>query len=118
MLQHLAGPLAYGALKAYAIYAHMVNDEHMGYMPNMAKEPKYPIRKLAYFSEGMAKSIDDYRYANRVPSENESIRRLIAIGLAAEPIIQDVIRMFEEHGSGPDAARHIDNLKKVVGDAD
>lgn len=55
----------------------------MGYMLDMAKDTQYPVRKLAYFSEEMAKAISDYRYANRIPSENEAIRELIRLGLEA-----------------------------------
>lgn len=59
----------------------MVNPCDMRYMLGMAKQTKYPVRKLSYFSDEMAKAIDDFRYMQRIPSENEAIRQLINRGL-------------------------------------
>jgi hypothetical protein len=49
----------------------------------MANEPLYPIKKLVYLTEGQAKRISEYRFGERVQSENEAIRRLIELGLEA-----------------------------------
>lgn len=43
----------------------------------------YPVKKLVNFTEEQAKRIADYRFAKRIPSENEAIRQLVEIGLAA-----------------------------------
>lgn len=64
-------------------------------MLDMAKDTQYPVRKLAYFSEEMAAAIADYRFANRIPSENETIRRLISIGLAATPLLSEQLGHLE-----------------------
>ncbi len=41
-------------------------------------------RKVFSVSAELAAQIDDYRFANRIPSESEAIRRLIEKGLQAQ----------------------------------
>lgn len=53
-------------------------------MLDMAKDTQYPVRKLAYFSEEMATAISDFRFKNRISSENEAIRMLIQRGLSID----------------------------------
>lgn len=43
----------------------------------------YPIKKLINLTEEQAKQIADYRFENRLASENEAIRQLITLGLLA-----------------------------------
>jgi hypothetical protein len=45
--------------------------------------PKLPIKRLLAFSTDQAKAIADYRFEQRLRSEREAVRRLIALGLAA-----------------------------------
>jgi hypothetical protein len=45
--------------------------------------PKLPIKRLLAFSTDQAKAIADYRFEQRLPSEREAVRRLIALGLSA-----------------------------------
>ncbi|MCO7728622.1 hypothetical protein NJB93_18720 [Brucella intermedia] len=66
----------------------------MLYVAYMAKDTQYPVRKLAYFSEDMAEAIADFRFKNRITSENEAIRRLIHTGLEARPILLDIQKML------------------------
>jgi len=83
----------------------------------MAKEQKYPARKLAYFTNEMAQQIDDYRYANRIPSENEAIRQLIHIGLAARPILLDIQKMLvglRPVGGASDLDEHIEAIQQAL----
>ena len=49
----------------------------------MAAEVLYPIKKLVYLTEEQAGMIADFRFSERLPSENEAIRRLIELGLEA-----------------------------------
>ncbi|MDC0660850.1 MULTISPECIES: hypothetical protein [unclassified Leisingera] len=49
----------------------------------MAKQTVYPVKKLVNLTEEQAKRIADFRFENRLQSENEAIRRLIEIGLDA-----------------------------------
>jgi hypothetical protein len=48
----------------------------------MLDEPK-ATRLPIMVSRQEAKAIDEYRFANRIPSRAEAIRRLIELGLAA-----------------------------------
>jgi hypothetical protein len=43
----------------------------------------YPVKKLVRFTETQEKRIADFRFASRLQSENEAIRRLIELGLDA-----------------------------------
>ncbi|MBL3586509.1 hypothetical protein JMM61_14095 [Rhodovulum sulfidophilum] len=47
----------------------------------MAKKTAYPFKKLVNLTEQQAERIADYRFANRISSENEAIRQLIEYGL-------------------------------------
>jgi hypothetical protein len=48
----------------------------------MANEnTKYPVKKFVRMTDEMAARIEKCRYDSRLPSENETIRRLIAAGL-------------------------------------
>jgi hypothetical protein len=40
-------------------------------------------RKLVSFPAPLAKAIEDFRYANRIPSDSEAIRQLVETGLGA-----------------------------------
>jgi hypothetical protein len=47
-------------------------------------ESIYPVKKLVPLTTELAERIRDYRFANRIDSENEAIRRLIETGLSAQ----------------------------------
>ena len=49
----------------------------------MAPPILFPIKKLIAITPEVAKAIEDYRFANRINSESEAIRELIAAGLKA-----------------------------------
>lgn len=48
----------------------------------MSKDTIYPVKKLLSLTEDQARRISDYRFENRIASENEAIRRLLEMGLA------------------------------------
>jgi hypothetical protein len=49
----------------------------------MAASITYPVKKLVNLTDEQAQRIADFRFSQRVPSENEAIRRLIELGLEA-----------------------------------
>ena len=44
---------------------------------------RYPVKKFVRMTSEMAALIDKCRYDERLPSENETIRRALTLGLAA-----------------------------------
>lgn len=62
----------------------LVNDLHIAYIKNMARELTYTVKKLVSLSEEQAARISEFRFSQRISSENEAIRQLIEIGLNAE----------------------------------
>ena len=54
--------------------------------------PSPTVKKLIPFPEDMAPRIADFRFAARLPSECEAVRRLVAIGLAAATQPQEVAK--------------------------
>ena len=52
------------------------------YYTYMAKEVAYPVKKLVNLTEEQGRRIADFRFENRIPSENEAIRQLIELGLS------------------------------------
>jgi hypothetical protein len=51
----------------------------------MAKPTEFPVKKLIYLTEAQAKSVTEYRFDQRLTSDNEAIRRLIEAGLEKQP---------------------------------
>jgi hypothetical protein len=49
----------------------------------MSKETAFPVKKLIYLTDEQARMISDYRFDNRLNSENEAVRQLIDLGLDA-----------------------------------
>lgn len=47
----------------------------------MARETAYPVKKLVNLTEEQAQRISDFRFDQRLQSENEAIRRLLEIAL-------------------------------------
>lgn len=55
----------------------------------MARSPDLSIKKLIAMTPEMARAIADFRFAARISSESEAIRRLIEIGLEHSTTAQD-----------------------------
>ena len=47
----------------------------------MVRPSTAPIRKQVSLPAEIAQAVEDYRFANRISSESEAIRRLIELGL-------------------------------------
>lgn len=47
------------------------------------KPTQFTEQKIALVTPEMAKEIDEYRWANRLKSESEALRQILALGLAA-----------------------------------
>ena len=67
----------------------IVNMQHMAYLRLMAKQTVFPVKKLVNLTDDQAQRIADFRYDNRIPSENEAIRQLIELGLQAAAASKD-----------------------------
>jgi hypothetical protein len=59
----------------------MFNMRYVACMPRYA-ETVFPVKKVIALSNEMAERIRDYRFTERIESENEAIRRLIEAGLS------------------------------------
>jgi hypothetical protein len=66
----------------YMGHMRIVNMAYMGNISAMP-DPIYPFKKLVYLSEAQAAAIKDFRFDQRLDSENEAIRQLIQLGLEA-----------------------------------
>ena len=54
----------------------------IGYILGMANENEmYPVKKLLRMTDEMAQRISKCRYDSRLPSESETIRRLLTVAL-------------------------------------
>jgi hypothetical protein len=60
----------------------MLNMHYFVHMPRYAGTI-FPVKKVIALSSEMAERIRDYRFTERIESENEAIRRLIDAGLLA-----------------------------------
>lgn len=68
-------------------------------------------------SDEFLRAIDDWRRdQDDIPSRAEAIRRLIHIGITAEPILRDLLRMLETLDDGsPEIAKHIRDVREALG---
>lgn len=55
----------------------------MRYIGHMAKPAMLTAKKLVALDPEMVRQIEDYRFAARIKTESEAIRRLIELGLEA-----------------------------------
>src|SRR3979409_49517 len=51
----------------------------------MGRPLEFPVKKLIAITSEVAKAIEDYRFANRIKTEAEAMRRLIELGLGKAP---------------------------------
>lgn len=54
-------------------------------MPKKPQEPQEPERIAIPMPKDLVDQIDDYRFANRLPSRAEAIRKLVREGLRKAP---------------------------------
>lgn len=81
----------------------------------MSEEPK-DVRLPLMVSATEARAIDDWRFANRISTRAEAIRRLIQAGIAAEPILADLLRWLEtDTNPDRDTKRVIKQLQIALG---
>ena len=52
----------------------------MGHIPHMS-DIIFPIQKLIYMTKRQATLVKDFRFSQRLESDNEAIRQLIDLGL-------------------------------------
>ena len=52
----------------------------------MAGEKSFPVKKLVNLTEDQARRVSEFRFDQRLPSENEAVRRLIELGLEAAQV--------------------------------
>lgn len=80
----------------------------------MAEETK-DIRVTILMAPSELKEVDDWSFEQRIRSRAEAIRRLINMGIAAEPILRDLLRLIE-HLNDPELAKHADAIKEALGE--
>lgn len=54
---------------------------HIVYFGDMARDITYPVKKLVNLTDEQAQRISDFRFNQRLQSENEAIRQLIEMAL-------------------------------------
>lgn len=86
----------------------------------MAINREMTVQKLTAMPREMAARVSDYRFENRLPSEAEAIRRLITIGLEANPILKEFLAFLESSGDADDAdtLKQIERLQRIIGGHD
>lgn len=74
-------------------------------------------RKPVSLTAEQVEAVENFRFAHRFKTESDAIRRLIDIGLGAEPILRDLLRLFESFPGepDPDQQKWIAILRKLLG---
>lgn len=75
-------------------------------MSRMAADTTFPVKKLVNLTEDQARLISEFRFSQRLKSENEAIRTLIERGLGFSATVA-------ENGIRPTAGR--DEVRPTVG---
>lgn len=71
-------------------------------------------------TEDFLRTIDEWRRAQAdLPPRAEAIRRLVAVGIASQPILRPLLEMLERspEASDPDVQRSIRELRAALGEA-
>jgi hypothetical protein len=76
-------------------------------------EEKDP-RIITPMPPSLVKSIDDYRYKERIPSRAEAIRRLVGLGIGAEPFLLDLLRTMRALPKDAELDQHIEAICRLV----
>ena len=70
-------------------------------------------------SDAFLAELDDWRRNQAdIPSRAEAIRRLIHLGIKAEPILSDLLRLMEHlrlNAPAPELDKHIADIKEALG---
>lgn len=78
-------------------------------------EEKDP-RIITPMPQALVDRIDDYRFKNRIPSRAEAIRCLTSLGIDAEPILLDLLRLMESLPDDEgDLTLHIARVRSALG---
>lgn len=80
----------------------------------MAEETK-DIRVTILMAPSELKEVDDWSFEQRIRSRGEAIRRLLRVGIAAEPILRDLLRLIE-HLNDPELAKHEKAIREALGE--
>ena len=81
----------------------------------MAVNSETTARKLVSMPHETVRAIQNFRFANRMASESQAIRRLINIGLHSEPMLRDLLAMMERLPQDPDLDRHMASIRAMLG---
>ena len=106
---HLVGP-------NYVMTWGLTACQHMMQMPPMALVNDKTFQMRA--SEGWLRSLDDWRRKQAdIPARAEAIRRLVAVGIASEPIMAELLAYLEAQdvNNDPEVRRAIDQLRAAGG---
>jgi hypothetical protein len=68
----------------------------MRYHVGMARPKSMDTRKMFSLPADLAAAVEDYRFAARIKTESEAIRRLLRIGLEASGLPPKPVRRREE----------------------
>lgn len=62
-------------------------------------------------------AVDDHRRIQPdIPTRPEAIRQLIHTGLAARPILRDLLRLIEHLPTDPEMERHATTIREALGE--
>ncbi len=68
-------------------------------------------------SEDFLRTVDNWRRQQPdLPPRAEAIRQLIHTGLAARPILKDLLRLIEHLPADPDMERHAAAIREALGE--
>lgn len=93
---------------------HGLQHVNTWYKPSMNTKNDKQLQMRA--SDDFIRTIDDWRRVQPdIPARAEAIRRLINMGIAAEPILRDLLRLIE-HLNDPELAKHAVAIKEALGE--
>lgn len=71
-------------------------------------------RIITPMPQALVDNIDDYRFRERLASRSEAIRRLVALGIGAEPILRDLLALIGRLPQDDDLRRHATIIRDLV----
>lgn len=81
----------------------------------MARETNLPHLVQLRIPEPLFKGVDAYRrHQPDIPTRSEAIRRLVALGIGAEPILRDILRLMEHLPADAELNSHAVSIRGLV----
>jgi len=87
-------------------------------MSKIGRPKTMASRKQVSLTPELESAVEEFRFARRHKTESDALRRLIEVGLGAEPYLRVLLALLDKppYNDEPDQAQQIATLRQLLGD--